>query len=104
MLGCPETRELVHGLIREMDTVARARGVHLPDGSAERLFVAACNFPGTFRGSMYFDLIEGRRLELEAVYGAVVCLGRELHVPTPLNFAIYATLKPYANGAVRSAL
>ncbi len=103
MLDCPETRELLHGVMREMEAVARARGVRLPDGSAERLFEAASRFPGDFRGSMYFDLVHGRRLELEDLNGTVVRLGRELGVLTPLNFAVYAALKPYAAGMARAA-
>ena len=45
------------------------------------------------------DLNAGRRLELESLNGTVVRLGCEHGVPTPCNFAIYAALKPYANGA-----
>ena len=37
-------------------------------------------------------------MELETLQGTVVRLGRELGVPTPLNFAVYAALRPYANG------
>ena len=48
---------------------------------------------------MYFDLIEGRRLELEAINGAVVRIGRKLGVATPLNAAVYVALEPYADGA-----
>jgi 2-dehydropantoate 2-reductase len=48
---------------------------------------------------MYFDLIEGRRLELDAINGAVSRMGKELGVATPLNTAVYAGLAPYADGA-----
>jgi 2-dehydropantoate 2-reductase len=47
---------------------------------------------------MLQDLKTGRRLELDSLNGAVVRLGRELGVSTPLNFAIYASLKAYADG------
>jgi 2-dehydropantoate 2-reductase len=52
---------------------------------------------------MAADMLDGRRLELESLNGAVVRLGRELGVATPLNFAVYAALKPYVNGAPASA-
>ncbi len=45
------------------------------------------------------DVIAGRRLELEAINGMVVRLGQEHGVPTPVNFVIYAALKPYVDGA-----
>ena len=47
---------------------------------------------------MYYDLNDGKRLELEALNGTVVRLGREYGVDTPMNFAIYAALKPYIDG------
>ena len=55
--------------------------------------------PETARASMAADLLAGRRLELEWLNGAIVRLGRDLGVPTPLNFAVYAALKPYLDGA-----
>jgi len=45
------------------------------------------------------DLVDGRRLELESITGAIVQAGREVSVTTPMNAAIYAALKPYAEGA-----
>ncbi len=50
-------------------------------------------------GSLYHDLAGGRRLELESLNGEVVRRGREHGVETPLNFAIYAALRPYVDGA-----
>ena len=37
-------------------------------------------------------------MELESLNGEVVRRGREHGIETPLNFAIYATLRPYING------
>jgi 2-dehydropantoate 2-reductase len=48
---------------------------------------------------MLIDLERGRRLEVEALNGALSRLGREAGVPTPVNDFIYASLKPHANGA-----
>ena len=50
------------------------------------------------RGSMYYDLAAGRRLELDVLNGTVVRLGSENGIPTPINFTIFAALKPYLNG------
>jgi 2-dehydropantoate 2-reductase len=101
-VACPETAEIARGLMAEGIAIGRARGVPLTDDAHERAFgwmgrIAASN-PDS-RGSMYFDLIAGRRLELEAINGAVVRMGRELGIPTPLNHVVYAGLKPYLNGA-----
>jgi 2-dehydropantoate 2-reductase len=47
---------------------------------------------------MLIDLENGKRLELEALNGAISRMGKELGVPTPVNDCIYACLKPYVNG------
>lgn len=52
-------------------------------------------------GSMAFDLLAGRRLEIEALNGIMVHLGHEHGMSLPFNSVIYAALKPYANGAPR---
>ena len=43
---------------------------------------------------MQKDIMEGRRSELDAQNGAVVRMGRELGIPTPVNAFIYASLLP----------
>jgi len=48
---------------------------------------------------MYFDLLAGKRLELEAINGAVIRMGRQYGVPTPYNQVVHAGLKPYLDGA-----
>ena len=49
--------------------------------------------------SMHLDLERGRRLELEIFNGAVVRMGRETGVATPVNYMLYMVLKPHVNGA-----
>jgi len=96
-----ESAELASGVMNEAVAVARARGVSLPHGTVDRWMqyvrerIAAT--PG-LAGSMYYDILQGRKLELDAMNGAAVRYGRELNVPTPLNFVVYAALLPYANG------
>jgi 2-dehydropantoate 2-reductase len=50
--------------------------------------------PG-MRSSLAYDLEHGNRLEVETLPGAVVRYGARADLPTPLNGAIYACLKPY---------
>jgi len=49
--------------------------------------------------SMRQDLDAGRRLELEAISGTIVRLGRKHGVATPVHEVAYACLKPFADGA-----
>jgi len=90
----PDTRELLAGMMREIETLARARGVPLRDDVVERTlaFVDALPFGST--ASMQRDLAEGRPSELEAQTGAVVRLGRAAGVKTPLHEVAWSALLP----------
>jgi 2-dehydropantoate 2-reductase len=98
ILACPDTRELLGRTMDEVAAVARACGVALPPDCVDRTvaFFDAAN--PAIRGSLHYDLVAGRRLEIDTLNGAVVRLGRAHGVPTPLNFAIFAALRPYADG------
>ena len=96
--GCPDTRALFVGAMEEAAAVGRAHGVRIADDLVEQQMVLVDRAPPGARSSMAADLLNGRRLELESLNGVIVRLGRELDVPTPLNFAIYAALKPYVDG------
>jgi 2-dehydropantoate 2-reductase len=101
LADCPDAAELARGLLAEALAVGTARGIALEDGTLDRLFrrfqTVAATSP-SMHPSMHFDLVQGRRLELDALNGAVVRMGRDLGIPTPLNFAVYAGLKAYAEG------
>jgi 2-dehydropantoate 2-reductase len=101
MLACTETSTMARRVIEEGQAVALARGVQLSEDASDRMFRLISSFAKenpAARSSMYYDLIRGRRLELEAINGAVVRLGREEGVATPMNLAVYAALEPYAGG------
>jgi 2-dehydropantoate 2-reductase len=92
-------RALARGVMEEAEAVARACGVDLPEGTAESVFgFARANIGRSTRSSMLDDLLSGRRLELPALNGTIVRLGRETGVPTPLNSSICSGLEPYVDG------
>lgn len=93
----PETSALVRGLTKEAEEVAKASGVPLPDDAVDEV-LKDYQRRGAVYASIYYDLLAGRRLELEYTNGAVVRLARRHRVETPLNFAVYAALKPWING------
>ena len=96
------TRALFRGTSEEVEAVARAGGIDLPTDCVEQALVTAAAVEPWGRGSLYGDLAGGRRLELEGLNGEVVRRGREHGIETPLNFAIYAALYPYVEGAPAS--
>jgi 2-dehydropantoate 2-reductase len=99
VLACPETRTLFRQAMEETQAVGQATGVPVPDDHAGKMMKFFEGSDPAIRGSLYYDLAAGRRLEIETLNGTVVRLGQERDVPTPANFAIYAALKPHAGGA-----
>jgi 2-dehydropantoate 2-reductase len=93
VLECPETRELMIGVMREVETLARHRGVSLPKRVVTDAIILAESYPRGFKCSMLRDLEWRRQMEIEALNGMVVKLGKKSSVETPLNLAIYACLK-----------
>jgi 2-dehydropantoate 2-reductase len=99
ILACEETRNLMRGTMEEVEAVARASGANLPEACVDQSMDLFSSVEPSVRGSMYYDLAAGRRLELDVLNGTLVRLGSEHGIPTPINFAIYAALKPYLDGA-----
>jgi len=95
ILACPETAAFYQGVMEEIAAVARAKGVPLPGDAVERVLAFARGLQPQMRSSLAHDLSQGNRLEVETLPGTVVRYGREVRLPTPYNFAIYACLKPH---------
>ncbi len=90
----PATRRLLEGGMAEIAALARARGVRLPDDIVGRTMAFVDTLPAEGTASLQRDIAEGRRSELDAWSGAVVRLGREAGVPTPVHAFIYDSLLP----------
>jgi 2-dehydropantoate 2-reductase len=94
----PELFEMLLGAAREAMSVARAKGVALPDTVRDEIEQSFRALPPHMRSSMLEDLERGRRLELPWLSGAVVRIGREVGVPTPTHTFITNVLRPHVNG------
>lgn len=90
----PESRALLEAALREVVSVARARGVTLPADQVERVLAQIDGLPEGGTASMQRDIMEGRPSELEAQNGSVVRMGKAASVPTPVNQFLYAALLP----------
>lgn len=93
LLSYPETRELLIGVMKEVETLARRRNVALPERILTDSLILAESYHRKFKCSMLRDLEWHRRMEIEELNGMVVKLGKESGVETPLNQVIYACLK-----------
>jgi 2-dehydropantoate 2-reductase len=85
------TRELARRMMAEGQAVAEALGVRFKITLEQRL--AGAEAVGAHKTSMLQDVEAGRALELEALVGAVIELGRIAGVPTPTIEAVYAATK-----------
>jgi 2-dehydropantoate 2-reductase len=96
--GVAETWELYRRVLEELATLAKTAGVGLGPDVVEDISTMAAGLAPEATSSLAHDLAQGRRLELEALHGHAVRLGRQLGVPMPTVFAIYAALKPWGDG------
>ncbi|HTL43531.1 MAG TPA: 2-dehydropantoate 2-reductase [Vicinamibacterales bacterium] len=94
----PVTRACFIDACREVERVARAEGVPVAADVIERIPAYVDSIPGTMRASLLIDLSQGKRIEVEALQGAVVRRGQRAGVPTPIMSTLYAVLKPHAAG------
>lgn len=84
--------------VREVEAVARAEGVGVAPDMTERVTAYMQTVSPAMRPSMLIDLAAGKRLEVEALQGAVVRRGAARGVPTPVLATLYAVLRPHAAG------
>jgi len=93
----PETRRLMDRIIDEVFRVAQAHNIPLNWRTAEeyrRHFYTrlvpptAKHFP-----SMYYDVKAGKRLEIDALNGAIVKLAQEKGISVPVNETMTALIK-----------
>jgi 2-dehydropantoate 2-reductase len=90
----PDTRDQLERAMREVLAVARAHGVGLPVDAVEETLAFTDSLPAEGTTSMQRDIIAGRPSELESQSGAVVRLGKEKGVGTPVHDSIYRILLP----------
>jgi 2-dehydropantoate 2-reductase len=94
----PETWRMYRLILEELAALARTSGVRLADDVADTILKQAATIaPGAY-SSLHDDLVQGKRLELEALHGHAVRLGERYGVPTPMVFAVYAALSPHVAG------
>ena len=95
----PELFAMLKAACEETIAVGRARGIRLPESVMSEIVQMVLSLPPHAKASMLEDLERGKRLELPWLSGAVVRLGRDSGVPTPIHTFIATVLKPHVNGA-----
>lgn len=90
----PESRYMLEQAMHEIVATAHARGVHLPEDAVARRMAFVDGLAPAVVPSMVRDILEGRPSELGSQSGAVVRIGLESGVPTPVHAFLYHSLLP----------
>jgi 2-dehydropantoate 2-reductase len=93
VLRRPDVQDLCRGILDEAVAAARAEGAKLAEDESARTIATLHNFSGELGTSMYFDRLAGRRLEVEALTGAIVAAGDRHGMAMPLNRALLTLLR-----------
>lgn len=95
MLLSAQTMAVVFDAMKEAYLVASTKGIPIAPVDPQKVLEGLKRFDPETRSSMYYDLINGKPMELEELNGTLVRLGKSLHVPTPIHRTIYAGLLPF---------
>lgn len=94
----PETRRLWQRQVEELLALAQSDGAGLDDDMLDRCVAFLESLAPSTYSSLYHDLIQGKRLELDALHGHALRLGLRDNIPTPMLFAVYAALRGHQAG------
>jgi 2-dehydropantoate 2-reductase len=90
----PQTREMIDQAGREVLTVARAHNVSLSDRLLQLNRDLLESLPPQATTSLQRDVIAGRPSEVDAQAGALVRLGQQVQVATPLHTFLFHAILP----------
>jgi len=93
----PDVRAQILEGSREVERLARAEGVSIAPDMMARIERYVSALPPTMRSSLLIDLSMGKRIEVEALQGAVVRRAQRAGLPVPVMSTLYAVLKPWAH-------
>lgn len=98
----PQVQEMFYATSREIAAIAQAEGVTISANRFETLKEYMDHIPFSTRSSLLIDLEQGKRIEVEALHGAAVRRAQQLGVPVPITATLYAVLKAWESGPVKS--
>jgi len=91
--------EMYRRLMAEVSAVARAEGVDLPASVVDEWSEFVQDLDPEMYSSLHYDLTHGKELELDALHGSVVRHAEDVGVDVPMNEAVHAVLRPWADRA-----
>jgi 2-dehydropantoate 2-reductase len=94
--------EMGKRVMQEIMALAAADGIDLPPDTIDSHLRFAESLPPESYSSLHYDLTHGKPMELEALHGTAVRLGRQHGISVPMCEAIYSLLEPWAKRNRRS--
>lgn len=88
-----EAVEVIRGAVGEVIRLAEAKGVQIPGENLAEQILKTAESLGSGLSSMLQDYRAGKRIEIDALNGVVVRMGKEFGIPTPYNATLYAAGK-----------
>jgi 2-dehydropantoate 2-reductase len=98
LLQFPDARKMFCDAMEEALAVGLAKGVDLPANLVQDSLNYIDGLPD-FQNTMHSDYEAGRPTELDALSGAVIRLGNQIGVKTPVHGYLYSVLLPHKDGA-----
>lgn len=104
VFDAPETKALVFAAVDEAVAVGKAAGVDIDADHARAVLMEITGEGGTGTNwsSLAVDIKNGRRSEIDTINGAIVRLGRQFAIPTPINQTLVGLVKGLEESALRS--
>ncbi|MEA3470206.1 MAG: 2-dehydropantoate 2-reductase [Thermodesulfobacteriota bacterium] len=85
-------RTMLEGMMKEVASVAAAKGINLPGNIVSSSLAMTNNFPYDTKTSMQLDREKGNPMEVDTFIGYIVKTGTSLGVETPLHEKIMSIL------------
>jgi 2-dehydropantoate 2-reductase len=88
-----EAQELLRMASMEVILIAEKKGIRLTTGDIEKHLEIFKTLAAEGKTSMLQDIEAGRKTEVEIFSGAVIEMGRELGIPTPVNDMLFRMIR-----------
>lgn len=93
VMAAPELKNVVTAIMREVEAIARARGVQLAPDIVERSLAKAASFPAGTKTSFQRDVERGGKNEGDLFGGTILRIAGLRDIPTPATFRVYQMLQ-----------
>lgn len=98
IISRPSARQLSADLAREVAAVAAAQNIQLPHLDPVAVSEGVAHRTAENHSSMYQDILRKAPTEIDAICGAVVRIGTQFGIPTPVNYAMWNLIHAVVEG------